>query len=47
MKDKLPIGKYHLDGSELRGRRKDKAIKKLTESRVRRANKIDVNSSFE
>lgn len=45
--DQTPIGKYKLNGHELRGRRKDKAIKKLTESRVRRRNKIDLSQEFD
>lgn len=45
MKD-IP-GKYKPDQGELRGRKKDKVVKRLTESRVRKQNKVDPKQDFD
>ncbi len=39
--------KYRPNSKDLRGRRKDKAFKKLTERRVRKESKVDPNQMFD
>jgi len=42
-----PTGKYRPNQKELRGRKKDRSIQKLTEARVRRENSVDTKIDFD